>query len=126
MTLTKKLAVKHAVILASNFNPTIFNQLWLIENGFLDREDLLPSSIFSADAVQIRTSKVNILVIPPQMQFGPVDNAEWDETFDILLRMIGRLPEIPYTAAGINFNWFVTSNDLSIEKLSRELFYSTE
>lgn len=124
MELTKQLAIRNVVLLAKNFNPSIFSQVWLVENGFFGKEDFLPESVFSSEMVQVRSKAVNMFVIQPQLQFAVQEGFDWDNSVKILLAIIDKLPEIPYTAAGINFHWLVRTEKMSIEEFSRTLFFN--
>jgi len=125
MALTKKLSIQNVVILANNFNPSIFNQHWLVSNNFLKVDDILPGSVFTADAAQVKTKEAEFLVIPPQLQFASKISEKWKEPLDnMLIRFVDRLSEVPYRAVGLNFVWFASEEGVSINELSKRLFYS--
>jgi hypothetical protein len=125
MALQKELKVQSIVILAQNFNPSVFNQHWLVSNNFLDEKDILPNSLFTPAFAQIISSKCNLLVLPEQLQFSST-NLDYTETNlnNCLIPILRKLQETPYKAVGINFNWFINDEgNKTICDLSRELFY---
>jgi len=98
------------VLTAQAFNPSIFNEVWL------DRNDVVPSAllkgfrVFSPEVAQFETSDLQVLIIPPKMQVTfPMEraNADGDLPQRILTRTVELLPQTPFRALGLNFEYFV-------------------
>jgi hypothetical protein len=119
--LLKELKDCSIVILAQNFNPSIFNQYWLIHKDILKEEEVLPNSIFTPAGVQVFSKDFNLLIMPDQLNL--VFNNE-NSPLDILIKIIKKLPEIPYKALGINFNYKVYQAEDEVTKLSQEIFFN--
>lgn len=128
--LSNELKGQTIVILAQNFNPSIFNRHWLVkkDNVFLQDEDILPSSIFSPEIVLVNSKSTRLLVTPEQLQFELVDmDANFYEAIEkTLIPMVSVLKEIPYRAVGINFVFYVEEKDKSVIDLSKELFFKND
>jgi hypothetical protein len=128
MSLIKELQNKSIIILAKNFNPSVFNQYWIISNNFIDSNDILPNSVFSPLYTHISTSAFNLIVLPEQLQFHIINpSLEFNGLIEkTLLPMINKLQEVPYNAVGINFIWFIYDSEKTVNDLSREFFYKSD
>lgn len=108
------------VILANSFNPSVFNQYWLVKNGFFN-EGELTNSVFAPAITQILTTDLRINIISEKLDF--VQNHEHidfnEQLSKKLIPMISKLKEIPYKAIGINFNW-----DINITKENKKKYKS--
>ena len=127
MAITKELKIQSIVILAENFNPSLFSRTWLSKHGFVDDNSILPNSIFTPPITNLFTDKFNLLVLPNQMQFiaNSSDYSFGDDINQSLIPIIKRLGDgIPYKAVGVNYNWFIDDNSKGIEYTSRELFFN--
>src|SRR5262249_40918164 len=93
------------VIVAQQFNPTIFTQHWLIDRGILARDELMEGSLFSDFVVQVRSRYFQMLVLPEQLQFVPsvACEAQQQLLIDKVGAIINLLPQTPYKALGLNF-----------------------
>jgi hypothetical protein len=113
------------VIVAQQFNPTIFTQNWLTEQNILGRDDLLEGSLFSDFVVQVRSRSFQLLVLPEQLQFVPSVPGPEQQQFiqEKVGAMVNLLPQTPYKAIGLNFAWNLIPSDGDIARLSRELFF---
>lgn len=124
MSIIRNLVTKNVVILANNFNASTFNQYWLIKNNFCQESDFLPGTVFNSEIAQILTQKFKLLVLPNQLQFSTTNPEDWDEIYSsTFIKIIEKIPEIPYTASGINYAWHIKSEEYSIEQLSKSLFF---
>lgn len=125
MALRKELKGQTVVILANSFNPSIFNQYWLISNGFIPEGGILPDSVFTPGVTQILTPGFQMLVVPDQLQFNYTGNEQCpfqDSLRKTLKPMMEQLKEVPYRAVGLNYVWFVSDPEKSMPALSREMF----
>jgi hypothetical protein len=68
------LASQNVVVAANLFNPTVFNQTWLVHQGLVAEADRQPGIIVTEALSQAPTSKFTLLVLPQQLRF--ILNAE--------------------------------------------------
>jgi hypothetical protein len=126
MALSKDLKIENVVILANNFNPSIFSTHWLYTKEICKEGEISPVSGYAQNISQTITNEFQLLVLPDQLQFArlPALNGEFlNMAQPKLLRIISLLKEVPYKSSGLNFHWFVYDNKMSIAQLSKELFF---
>jgi hypothetical protein len=108
-----------AVLVAKSLNVSIFQQVWLLENGILSKEETAGNALFSPVSVNIPGAKFDFLVVPDRVQV--VVKSDFESAGAIFDRTIGNvakvLPHTPYTGLGLNFNYLV-------EPSSQESFFS--
>jgi hypothetical protein len=106
--MTEQLVAATAVIAATNLNPTVFNQVWLVEHGIVPAPigEPQPGSVFTDIVVQVQTPTFALLVVPQQLQLAvlPPDVAG-QVAHDKIGRIVDLLPHVPYVAVGLNFIW---------------------
>ena len=115
------------VVLAKQFNPSVFSQVWLTKNGILDAEGAVrPNSVFTEHLVQAVTDDFVFAVMAGQMQLIPNIEPSLQQRLitDKLGTIIERLPHVPYYAVGLNFNWILDPDGKNVPTLSRALFAS--
>ena len=123
-----KLAGFNIVIAASQFNPSIISQLWLVRNSIVLEQDFLSGSFYTEHVVNIQARGFHLFVIPEQLQFVP--NGSPEEAANLITGKLGSivnaLPHTPYRAIGLNFLWVLQSDeDGDVIKLGRELFFKS-
>ncbi|NQT18740.1 MAG: hypothetical protein HQ592_03480 [Planctomycetes bacterium] len=99
------------VLAAQAFNPSIFTETWLAQNDIVSADDLVGVRVFSPEVAQFQTSEVKVLVIPPRMQilFSTLEvEGDFELPRKIAARTVELLPETPYEALGLNFDYFVS------------------
>jgi cellulase/cellobiase CelA1 len=106
---------QNVVIIARNFNPTIFSQLWLVKEGIISESDFIPPLVFSPFAVDFRTNQFHLLVVPDRIQltFSQPKSENQNVLYNILGKIIKTLPHTPYVAIGFNNNFIFTPEDQS-------------
>ncbi len=117
------------VVVASQFNPSIITQHWLIKNNFFTEDEFSPDCVFSSLVADIRTDQFNILVMPERLQFTPkVENTDVQSSLitSKLGKIIAQLPHTPFSALGFNFLWLIDTEADSQTKVSRKLFFKQE
>lgn len=120
------LKTANVVVVARQFNPWIFDQIWLIDNGIASREDFRGDNFtLTPPFVQFSTPEYTLMVVPEQLQFTP---RLMNEHTGILVReKVGRitelLPQTPYVALGLNFLWHIAPGDREFAQFSRSLFF---
>lgn len=116
------------VVIANRFNPSIFSQIWLSDNNIVTRDEFLPNFVLNEMVAQVPTTRFDLLVIQEQLQFLP--HVPEDQEQELITQkvggIVGLLPQTPFRALGLNFNWHLTPRDGDIGRLSRELFSSPD
>lgn len=119
------LANANVVIAAQHFNPSIVNQLWLVDNEIVGRDDFQQGCIFTDMMVHIVSREFALLVAMEQLQFVPFVETEHQQ--ELILSRLGHLietlPHTPYSAAGLNFTWHLKPEAGDVRQFSRDLFY---
>jgi hypothetical protein len=69
----------NVVIAARFFNPSVFNQLWLVRNGLVKEEEFENACVFTEAFVQIKTPRFLLTVVPEQLQFLPLNQNKLEQ-----------------------------------------------
>lgn len=113
------------VVTASQFNPSILNPVWLAKNGILNENgEYKPESVFAGPLTQVVTDEYVLVMVAEQLHFivlTPHDKQQ-AQIEDKLGKLIKKLPEIPYRAAGLNFNWHMIPEANRVAAETRQLF----
>ena len=124
-----------AVIAATNLNPSIFSQLWLIKEQIFKEEDFLSltNQAFTPLAAQFQNENIEFLVIPERIQITlrKVDEASRSKFSEFLTGIIGKvvekLPHTPYKAIGFNMDWRIGKFDSEVfGRSNRNIFLKSE
>jgi len=122
-----KLVSSNVVIVATNLNPSIFSQLWLVNNGILSAKDFEENrkAVFTPVAMSVSAQEFEFMVVPERLQISFSRKPEGDE--NLLTKTIGKivelLPHTPYNAIGFNFGWLLKpTNPERFGQVTRELF----
>ena len=113
------------VIVAKQFNPSIIDRHWLVKNEILTEADFKEGCVFIPVLSQVRTQQFDLIVLPEQLQFSPAsDLTKPAEVVSHKLgQIIDKLPETPYSAAGINFMWQLSPPEGDTRIVCRNLFF---
>lgn len=115
----------NVVVTARQFNPSILSQMWLARHEIIAQDAPTAGCLFSEAVVLVNNEQFNLLVVPPQLQLTPSANPH-DEA-ELIARVaggiVGNLPETPYQAVGLNFQWFLWSDNRSMNDITRALFF---
>ncbi len=116
----------NAVIVAHQFNPSVVNQLWLVDNDIVSRDGFQEGCAFSDMVVNVNARDFSLFVSPEQLQFVPkgADGAEGALIQTRLGKFVQSVPHTPFAGLGLNFVWMVSDDDLPA--LSRKLFFRPE
>jgi hypothetical protein len=114
----------NVVVVARQFNPSVFSQLWLVRNRIVGEDEFIGGCLFSDDVAKIESRDFGLLVIPPQLQFHPrvATEREGDLVAEKVSTIVQTLPHTPYLAVGLNFVWHIWPEDGDIHTFSRSLF----
>jgi len=97
------------VIVAKDFNISIFKPFWLLKNNILNEQELQGNIVITPPAVHIPTDNFVLMVLPDRLQMTMP--RQYRDAKDDIARILGgiikTLPHTPYTALGLNFNYFV-------------------
>ncbi len=115
------------VIIAKDFNPSIFKPLWLAKNNILREEELQGDVVITPPAIQIPTKAFQFSVLPDRLQM--IIPQSYSDAESDIIRVLGgiikTLPHTPYTAVGINFNYVAApSAEDTFAAWNRKLFAS--
>lgn len=109
----------NAVIVATNFNPSVFSQYWFLKNDLFKPEDFVSpeTQAFTPLAVQFQTPNLEFLVISDRVQVNlKIENEDYQNLVSQTLGKVADiLPHTPFRAIGFNMNW-------RVGKLSNEAF----
>lgn len=123
--MSPELTSGNVVITAEQFNPSIVSQIWLAKNGLVKEDEFGEGCIFAGTLSQVRTRDFDLLVIPQRAQFET--HVESERQQQVICERLGllvqRLPETPYRALGFNLVWQLVPKELSVEAVSRHLFF---
>jgi len=113
----------NVVVVAHQFNPSIVNQLWLVENGIVRRHEFRPGCVYTDVMVNVATERFALLLAPDQVQFSPTVPAE--QCQELVLERLGHLvdtlPHTPFSGCGLNFTWLLEDEQLPARV--RDLFF---
>ena len=120
-----ELVSSNVVIVAQQFNPSVFSQLLLVRNNIVSENGFHRECLFSEMAAHVESDRFSLLVVPPQLQFVP--KVAPPDQLEVVVEKVGAivrsLPHTPYTGAGLNYVWHVWPQEESIHTLSRRLFF---
>ena len=119
-----ELVASNVVVVARQFNPSVFSNLWLVRNGIISESEFMPGCMYSDQVAKMETVRFGLLVIPPQLQLQPRvgRNEEGELVATTVGRIVNLLPHTPYVATGLNFVWHVWPDDGDISRFSKSLF----
>jgi len=112
----------NVVIVARNFNPTIFSQLWLVKHEIFSEKDVQEQFVFTPMVVSVTTPEVNFLGVPDRIQLGFAnDKLDSQGVIErILGRIVKELPHTPFQAIGFNLAWTISpKNPKEFQKLNK-------
>lgn len=123
-----ELVSENVVVLANQFNLSIMNQHWLIENCIITQDDLQDGYTFTPVFALAKTKFFQLTLVPERLQIDL--NPKTEKKIELIKSKIGtivdKLPHTPFTALGFNFDYFLTTEDSSVEKYTRSLFFKPD
>ena len=99
------------VVTAQTFNPSIFSETWLTQNGIIPADAFVGLKLVSSEVAQFQTLSVQVLVIPPKMQITFAIHEDAADTMfprKVATQTVELLPHTPYQSLGLNFDFFVS------------------
>ena len=123
-----ELVSENVVVLANQFNLSIMNQHWLIKNCIITQDDLQDGYTFTPVFALAKTKFFQLTLVPERLQIDL--NPKTEKKIELIKSKIGtivdKLPHTPFTALGFNFDYFLTTEDSSVEKYTRSLFFKPD
>jgi hypothetical protein len=115
------------VIIAKDFNPSIFKPLWLMKNGIFREEELQGNIVIAPITVQVPTKNFQFVVLPDRLQM--LIHRHYPDVESDITRVVGgtvkTLPHTPYTAMGLNFTYIIAPEaEDAFDAWNRNLFAS--
>lgn len=127
--MNKGLPQTSVVVVASQFNPSIVTQYWLIKNSIFAEEDFTKDCMFSAEMVNIVTDSLNIRLSPKMLTAFLLTN-NFDRDFESvnnkITKILNLLPETPFDAVGMNFMWRIDTEDKAVSDFGKSLFFKSD
>jgi hypothetical protein len=123
-----QLSNSNVVIVAHHFNPTITDQVWLVQYGIVNQDELAGPYVFTDMLVQVPTRNFHLLIVPDRCQLTPSPEVSDQQALivDRLGRLVGLLPHTPYRAIGLNFNFQFSPANGDIEAFGKTRFFVRE
>jgi hypothetical protein len=123
-----ELVSENVVILANQFNLSIMNQHWLIENCIILQDDLQDGYTFTPVFTQVKTKPFLLTIVPERLQIDLYSTTK--NKIGLIKSKLGtivdKLPHTPFAALGFNFAYFLTTEDSRVEKYTRSLFFKPD
>ncbi len=116
---------RSVIVLAEAFNPSMFNQHWLISNDILTEEEELSAAISTPQVSNFKSNEFSLLVLPNQLQFGVNPELKDKLPYDKLVKVLSKIGYAPITAIGINFKWKQDTEGEAISKFTRTNYCSS-
>lgn len=113
------------VVIAKDFNISIFKPFWLMKNKIFHEEEFQGNILITPPAVQIPTDNFQFVLLPDRLQMSM--HRQYPDAKSDIDRIVGgivkTLPQTPYTAVGINFNYLIAPEDEDVfSSWNRKLF----
>jgi hypothetical protein len=108
------------VILANQFNPSIFREAWLERLGVYSQDELTGNVVYTPMFCQV-SGDVTLLVVNDRAQFM-TSRPDGGRVAERSRLIVDALPQTPYSAIGLNFIWTFVPDGRSVAEVSAQLF----
>jgi hypothetical protein len=101
-----------AVLVANQLNLSIFKPFWMAKMGILREDEFTDGTLVSPAVIAIPTESFELTILPNrvQMRFSPhALNSAQTELSRIAGGIAVALPHTPFTAVGLNFEYFIST-----------------
>ncbi|MCS6859463.1 MAG: hypothetical protein NZT92_03980 [Abditibacteriales bacterium] len=132
----KRLRGVNVVVAANQFNPSMFSQIWLVNNGIFDQsvfeQQPIPPDrfVFLPVCTQVKTDDMELLVVHERLQLSlseahlnAVGYARLQERIKMILLLV---PHTPFTGMGFNFEWLAAPDGEEVNHLLRRTFVNPQ
>lgn len=116
------LAVKNIVIVG-NFSPGNFDKYFFIKNLIVSENEIQENSQFFNELCILNTPMFNITIVVNQLVFTDLNGSYNLDNAIIVLKKLVSTSQFKCSAMGINFHWYLFSEEKTTE-LSKRLFYN--
>jgi hypothetical protein len=113
------------------FNPVLFSQAWMIRRLQVNIDDIVDQGSVQLPYVfNGITRQFTLVVVAERIQlYLPAQReAGWEDEGDMVRRVmhevLGQFSQMPFSAAGMNFNWIVNWGEHTNSEISRRIFYA--
>lgn len=97
------------VLVVHNINVQVLSQEWMLKKGIFSEQELLRSStIFTDTVIQISTPKCELVITGNRFQLRVQKKTDCKEGVERIKKILAALPDFPFSAVGINFEWSVS------------------
>ncbi|MGQ3088862.1 hypothetical protein, partial [Flavobacterium sp.] len=121
--MTKELKIEN-ITLIGIFKPNLFDRYFFDKNDIINESDILEKSSFQGDIVQVITKKFALMMTEVHFSITADNDYLGDSGIsDIILKIFDVFP-LNVSGSGINFHWFLKTEDGNINSLSKDLFYN--
>ncbi|MBL8695033.1 MAG: hypothetical protein JNJ88_13145 [Planctomycetes bacterium] len=100
------------IVVARNLNPSIFSQIWLVDEGLVDHGCAFDTpSVTAQEMSQHSFQELQFLALPDRFQitFTSVDDKTGTRATTLASKIVEKLPHTPFRAIGINFEYVIRS-----------------
>jgi len=116
----------NVVVVANQFNPSVFSQLWLTKHGLATEEEVGGEDCaFTNVFAQVITPRFALVVAPNLLQLmvrpGVEDQQKLVE--EKIGKVVELLPHTPFSAVGLNFRYHAKPEKADVHSLTRGLFF---
>lgn len=119
----------NVVVVANQFNPSVFSQLWLTKHGLATEEEVGGEECaFTNVFAQVITPRYALVVTPNHLQLMVRPGAEKQQELvaEKISKIVELLPHTPFTAIGLNFRYHARPEKCDVHSLTRGLFFVGE
>lgn len=101
----------HFVLIANNFNLSIFRETWFVNEGILTQEEINPTtSLFTPNIIQIDNEEFYMTIELNKLQIY-LKGKDNHKRFNLVNKIVHKLSHVPYLACGLNFNYLIDDFD---------------
>jgi hypothetical protein len=107
------------VILAKNHNPSIVSKEWLKLRGIVEENENFSKFTHTPFLSYVETDNFRFIVDPDRLQISlvKINDENIEKLPNIFEKYISQLPETPYTAIGLNYNYNIELQAESLNKI---------
>jgi len=116
----------NVVVVANQFNPSVFSQLWLTKHGLATEDEVGGDDCaFTNVFAQVITARFALVVAPNLLQLMVLPGVEDQQKLveEKIGKVVELLPHTPFSAVGLNFRYHGKPEKGDVHSLTRGLFF---